>query len=163
FVGLERILIVQAKTLEVEVWIAVIKIRQGAEVVPARAPSGENVFAVDESVDVAAEFHVVLAEGIREVVLDLQLAVVVVAGQIEALAKFADAADEDFWRTGEDRLALAGLALNQGADFIDFAAEDGGQGEDAADALVDEVFRISKGVEGFRLAVAACEAFGVVA
>src|SRR5262249_7188195 len=143
-IGGEWVLVVQAKNLEVEIGIAVVEITEGSVVVAAGTPSGEDVLAIDESVYVAAKIHVVFGEGVREVVLDLELAIVVVAGKIEALAKFADARDEDFRCTGEDRFTLAGFALNQRANLIDLAAENGGQREDSADALVDEVFGVAE-------------------
>src|SRR5262249_4229519 len=137
-VGGKRVLAVQAEALEVETWICAIEICQRVVVVAAGTPAGEDVFAIDEGVDVAAEFHVVFAERVGEVVLNLEFAVVVVARQIEALAELADAADENLWGAREDGLALAGFALDQSADFVDLAAEHGGQRENAADALIDE-------------------------
>ncbi len=60
-------------------------------------------------------------------------------------------------------MPLARFAFDTGADFIDVAAENGGQSKDAADALVDEILRVADAVKCFRLPVPAGETPGVIA
>ena len=103
-----------------------------------------------------------LAEGIREVVLDLQLPIVVVARQIETLAESPIGSDLDFWRARENRMALAGFPLDQRTNLVDLSSENGGQRKHAADALVDELLSVAKCIGSFRLPMAASETLGVI-
>ena len=91
---------IQPKALEVEVGIRCrrwgrqsrtgigigIEIAKRTEVVPAGAPPGEGVFAIYERIYITAKLHIMLGEGVGEVVLYLELAIVVIARQIESLA-----------------------------------------------------------------------------
>src|SRR6266436_4495228 len=169
--GREGIHVVQTEALEIEVSApgslsgragGRIKITNRAVIVPARTPAGEDILAVHKGVDVAAKLHVVLREGVGEVVLNLELAVIVVARQVEALAKFTHASNEDFRRAREDRMTDASFALNQGAEFVDFRAEDRRQRENSTNALVDKILGITESIKGLRLAVAAGEATGMI-
>ncbi len=154
---MEWALVVQSETLEIEIGISVVEIRQAAEIISPGTPSGENVLAIDECVDVAAELHVVFTEGVGEIVLNLELAIVIVGGEIEPLPKFSDTGNEDFRSAAKDRVPFPGFAFDTGADFVHLTPENSGQSKDAADALVDEILRVKNRVKGLRLSVSASE------
>ena len=103
-----------------------VEVAKTREIVPSGTPAGKNIFAVNESVEVTTELHVVLAKRIRVVVLDLELPVVVVCGKVEALAEGAVTLDLNFRCAREDGMALAIFALDQNPRFVDLVAMNGG-------------------------------------
>src|ERR1700690_2561161 len=141
-----------------------LEIAEGIEFVFANAPAGEDVFAILEGVHIAAKLHVVLAEGIGEVVCNLELSRVIVTGEVKTLAeRGARFVDEDLRSAVVNRMAFAGLAADFDAEFIHFGAKGGGESKDSADALIDEIFGCPNRVGSFGLSLAAGETVGVVA
>ena len=114
-----------------------------------------------------------LAKYVIEVVRKLQLSVLVVDGQIVALAEtiVKGAADSQVLKHSiRDRhlrrcavgMALPDLVRNGNAEFIHFSAKDGVEGENSAAPLVDKVFRIVERLGNFILSLRPAEPIGVV-
>jgi hypothetical protein len=59
-------------------------------------------------------------------------------------------------------MTLARFPFDQCPDFIDFRAKNGCQRKHAANALVDKVLGVAKGIESFRLSVTAGESLRVI-
>src|SRR5207247_6419783 len=90
----ENILISQGEALDEFKRVIVFEVRQSIKEVFAPRPADEDILAVPGGIDVAAEFYVVLAKNVVEVVLRLELGVVVIGRQEELLSEDSGTHDE---------------------------------------------------------------------